>query len=383
VTVFTFIVGMGSFLLAQFCGVTEEGSIQLGGIAGVLRRVSGCAPLAIVAGTAYTILNTNGARLFSFYNGLPFFSQIAIGILFTSKQGLFDPLFYLVATGMAFRYTWRFVHLALGIISALLAIFVLFPFAQVARNYTRGANIRDTFQKTIAFFDDNLRNPRYLVDQYDDYREDLGKEDTGRYFDNPSGLLERMSLIKPADSLIDATLQQGTSGWTTINSGLVDLVPRLILPRRYVNVPNELGFKAGFVDEDNFGTCISFGFAADAFSSFKWAGVGIISFVVGMLLVAVTRLLTPGLRSNIWAVVFLGSYQLTIAEASFAGVLQLFIYQTAWIVATLCAVLLAAWIWQYITSTPVSLATRGQRENIPSPVSILPGEMATQNESSR
>src|SRR4029077_12698819 len=129
--------------------------------------------------------------------------------LFTSKQGLFDPLFYLVATGMAFRYKWRLFHLALGIFAALLAIFVFFPFAQVARNYTRGVNIRDTFQKTIAFFDENLRNPHYLIDQYLEYREDLGKEETARYFDTQSGLLERMSLIKPADSLISATLQQG------------------------------------------------------------------------------------------------------------------------------------------------------------------------------
>jgi hypothetical protein len=164
-----------------------------------------------------------------------------------------------------------------------------------------------------------------------------------------------MSLIKPADSLISATLQQGTSAWDTINSGLADLVPRLILPRRYINVPNELGYKAGFVDEDNFATCISFGFAADAFSSFKWAGVAVISFIVGLLLVTVTRLLTPALHSNIWAVVFLGSYQLTIAEASFGGVLQIFIYQTAWIVATLCGVLFAAWLWLYITRIPASL----------------------------
>jgi hypothetical protein len=347
-----FVVGTGGFLVAQFQGVSEDGAVQLGGLAGLLRRISACAPLAIVAGTAFTIVDSKGKRLFSLYNGLPFFSQLAIGILFTSKQGLFDPFFYLAVTGMAFRYPWRVSHLLGGIFVALLSLYVLFPFAQVARNYTRGVNISDTYKKTIDFLDENVRNTHYLFDQYDEYKEGVGEDDAGRYFESPNGVLERMSLIKPADSLISATLKQGTSGWETIKSGLADLLPRAILPRKYVNVPNALGYKAGFVDEDNAGTCISFGFAADAFSSFGWAGVAVISFFIGLLLIVISRLLTPAIHSNIWAVVLLGSYQLSIAEAPIGGVLQIIVYQTAWTVGTLYILYLATQFWMLLTAKP-------------------------------
>jgi hypothetical protein len=362
-----FVVGTGSFLLAQFYGVSDEGAVQLGGLGGLLRRVSACAPVAIVAGTAYSIIRSQGKRLFCLYNALPFFSQVAIGILFTSKQGIFDPIFYLVATGMAFKYAWRRSHLAFSIIVVLLSIFVLFPFAQVARNYTRGVNISDTFNKTISFFDENLRNPHYFVDQYQEYNEGIGEDDTGRYFETPSGLLERMSLIKPADSLIAATLKRGTSGWESITPGIVDLIPRILLPRRLVNVPNTLGYKAGFVDEDNYGTCISFGFAADAFNAFGWIGVGVISFLIGLLIIAVTRLLTSSLQANIWALVLLGSYQLSIAEVSVAGVMQIVIYQTAWTIATLYSFRLAVLLAQHLKS-----GRRFRSLVTPSPVLPLP-----------
>jgi hypothetical protein len=342
IAILSFVVGSGSFFAAQFVGVNEDGAVRLGGLAGALRRISLCAPLAIIAGTAYTIVTSNGKRIISIYNAMPCCTEFAVGVLFSSKQALLEPFFYLVIAGIAYRFAWSRLHLVTGLLVAFLSLYVLFPFGQVARNYTRGANIHETYRKTIDFVGENFRKPRFLLEQYQEYIEGVENDEMGRYFEKPNGFLERMAMIKGADSLISATLKQGTSGWENIRPGLVELLPRAILPRRFVRVANELGHKAGVIDEDNEITCVSFGFAADAFNSFGWPGVAIISFAIGLLLILVTRLLVGPLRSDIWAVVFLGAYQHGIAEAHIGGVLQAVIYQTAWTVTAVWAIRLVA-----------------------------------------
>jgi hypothetical protein len=177
-----------------------------------------------------------------------------------------------------------------------------------------------------------------------------------------------MSLIKPADSLVSATLKQGQAGWNTIEPGFEDLLPRVILPRRYVNTPNVMGYKAGYVDEDNQSTCISFGFAADAFGAFGWVGAALIPFFIGILIIGVTRLLTTAIPGNIWGIVFLVSYHQVIAEASVGSVVSIFIAQTAWNTVSLSGVVFAAQAWVSVVRAKKSLA-RAQ-EDIAAPARL-------------
>jgi hypothetical protein len=340
--VLSFMIGTGAFFAGQVLGAREDGAIYIGGLAGLLRRVSACAPLAIVAGTSYTILASDRKRLFGPYNFVPFWTQFAVGVVFASKQAMLEPFFYVALTGLAFRFPWRRTHLLVGASIIVLTLFVLYPFGQVARNYTRGPTLGESIKRTVEYLAENLRRPHFLVEQYEQYRESMEEDDMNRYFEKPNGFLERLALIKPTDSLISQTLKEGTSGWQNITAGLADLVPRLLLPRPFVNVPNELGYKAGIVLEENFGTCVSFFFAGDAFSSFGWPGVAVVSFAVGLILIVVTRLLVTGFDQNIWAVMLLGTYHHEIAEGHIGGVLQTIIYQTAYTVCALLAVRLAA-----------------------------------------
>jgi hypothetical protein len=346
ITIISLCIGTGGLLAAQFIGVTEEGAVQLGGLPGLLRRISSCAPLAIVAGTAYTIRASQGRRLLSLYNGIPFAAEFGMGVLFTSKQALFEPFLFVALTGIAFGFAWRRVHLLTGVCSILIAFFVLFPFGQVTRNYTRGANIRETYKKTVEYLDQNLRNPNFLADQYAEYRE--GVEDdklNNSYFKRPNGLLERLALIKPADMLISATYKQGIGGWETIDPAFEDMLPRLILPRRYVDVPNILGVRAGMIDEANTGTDVAFGFAAHAFYAFGWTGVAVSSLLLGVMLIVVTRLITSELPGNVWALLLLGGYQHSVAEGNVGSLMGLLTYAGAWLVGSLLCVKVLTEIW--------------------------------------
>jgi hypothetical protein len=282
----------------------------------------------------------------SLYNAIPFTIEFGLGVLFSSKQALMEPFLFTTLTGIAFRFPWRRRHVLIGLGSALLAFFILFPFGQVTRSYTRGANIRETYKKTVEYFQQNLQNPNFFVDQYLDYREGVEDDKVTRYFNSPNGFLERLSLIKTADMLISATFTQGTGGWETIDPAFADLLPRIILPHRYADVPNILGVRAGMIDEDNTGTDIAFGFAAHAFYAFGWPGVIVTSFLLGTLITVVTRLVTCDLPCNIWAIVLLGGYQHSVAEGNVGSDLNLFTVGTGWILVGFIGVRTLAEIWR-------------------------------------
>src|SRR5262249_19697430 len=124
-----------------------------------------------------------------------------------------------------------------------------------------------------------------------------------------------------------------------------DMLPRLILPRRYVDVPNILGVRAGMIDEDNTGTDIAFGFAAHAFYAFGWTGVVVSSFLLGVMLIFVTRLITRELPGNVWALLLLGAYQHSVAEGNVGSLMGLFTYAGAWTVASLFCVRVLTEVW--------------------------------------
>src|SRR5262249_8295420 len=132
----------------------------------------------------------------------------------------------------------------------------------------------------------------------------------------------------------------------TVTPAFADLLPRLILPRRYVDTANILGVRAGMIDEENVSTAIAFGFAAHAFFAFGWTGMLVTSFLVGVLVIVVTPLLTRDLPGNIWAVVLLGDYQHTVAEGNIGSVLALFTYGLVWVAASLIIVRTLAELWR-------------------------------------
>ncbi len=159
-TVISFLIGLGAGLGGHLSGDNADGSIQLGGVAGLLRRFSSCTPLAIVSGTAYSILQSGGARLFSRYNLVPLLVLGAQGVFYSSKQGMFEPALFLVLTAVTFCFSWRPIHIATGVVACVFGMFVLFPYGQVARNYTRGVTLADTLQRNIDYLRGQPREPR-------------------------------------------------------------------------------------------------------------------------------------------------------------------------------------------------------------------------------
>jgi len=140
------------------------------------------------------------------------------------------------------------------------------------------------------------------------------------YYQRPDAALDRLSVIKPVDVLITATLRQGESGWETVTHGLKMLLPRKIYPQKpAIGSGNFLGLKAGLLTEDDFGTQVSFSIIGDAFSAFGWRGVALIPLVSCLSFFLIYRCLVGPVERNVWCIYFMVYFQHYFVELSIAG----------------------------------------------------------------
>jgi len=321
-----FLIASPGYLLVG----TGDGYVQIGGIAGLMKRLIPCGGIAVVAGTAHAILASDGKRCLSGLNLRPLLVMFLFGMYGASKEGMISPFMYFGLTAAAFRFRLGSTHLLALLGFALFLNFVLFPFGQVARNQIRGYGFAGTVTEIGSFSSEYLTSLKGFRSLYRRSHEGLEDSNMNVYFDRPIDVLERMSLIKPCDSLVDATLELGESRWETIMPAFESLLPASIFWRPYKNSSNYLGIKSGMISEDNEGTSISFGFIADSFSSFRWLGTALIPFALCLLLFGVTQCLTGPMEQNIWWAYFCGLYFHQVAEYNISGIFTLATYQNLW-----------------------------------------------------
>lgn len=311
---------------------TGDGYVQIGGISGVMKRLIPCGGIAVVAGTAHAILSSDGRRCLSRLNLPPILLMFFLGIYSASKEGMIAPFVYLGLTAAAFRFRIGPAHLLALVGFALFLQFVLFPFGQVARNQIRGYGFADTLVEIRSFASEYLDSSKGFQALYQRSDDGLDESMSNVYFDRPIDALERLSLIKTCDALVNSTLELGESKWETILPAFESLLPAAIFRRPYKNSANYLGIKSGIISEENEGTSISFGFIADAFSSFGWIGTALIPFALCLLLFTVTQFLTGRMEQNIWWAFFCGLYHHQVAEFNISGIFTLATYQNLWYV---------------------------------------------------
>jgi uncharacterized membrane protein YidH (DUF202 family) len=344
--IITFALGAVSHLGVMRTGV-EDGALQVGGLPGLLRQWSFCLSLAVVFSTAYVIQKSGGRRLLGWFNGLPVGLFFALGVLSASKQGMIEPLVLVGLTAVAFRFQFALAHLVAGAMFLALAVGVLFPFGQVARNYTRGYGFVETITTTAEFAAKHFTSVegfRQLHEQYDDAAE---RAELTQYYERTIGLLERVSLIKMVDLLVSATAREGESEWDTITHGFKMVLPRFIYPNKpAINTGTYLGKKAGVISEDDWGTQISFGFIADAYSAFGWTGVALIPGIVTACFLLLFNWLVGPLERNVWCVYFFAEFQHFFAEQTISAMTLTILRRPIWLVAIYLLIRIACYGWR-------------------------------------
>jgi hypothetical protein len=304
-------------------GASDDGVIRVGGAAGALRQLSFTSKLAVVFATAHALVRSRGRHAFSALNVAAMGLMFLGGLLTASKQMMFEPPLLFAVTAVAFRFAFRPVHLAAFLALGVLAQVVLFPFAQVARNFVRGYGLVQSVQHTSDFIAALARTGQPIVALHAAAAaDDFGAEEGLTYFHGAGGFIERFSMIKAMDILVTETLRDGASGWETIAHGFRMLVPRFLNPSKpAINTGNFLGHKAKMLGDNDEGTQVSFGFLADSFSAFRWWGAFLAPCLLMTAFVLVYRALTGPLERNAWCAFLVCDFQHSFAEQTIASML--------------------------------------------------------------
>ncbi|NBV21214.1 MAG: hypothetical protein EBS05_04735 [Proteobacteria bacterium] len=316
-------LGFASIVGMIAAGASDDGTIRVGGAAGILRQLSFTMKLAVVFSTAHTLVRSRGQRAFGWLNATAMGLMFAFGLLTASKQLMFEPPLLFAVTAVAFGFTFRASHLASFLALGLLAQVVLFPFAQVARNFVRGYGLVESVEHTAGFVAVLIRSGRPLAQLHAAMEVDENSAEEGlSYFHGANGFLERLAMIKAADILVTETLRDGISGWETISHGFRMLVPRFLNPSKpAMNTGNFLGHKAKMLGDHDEGTQVSFGFIADSFSAFKWWGAFLVPCLLLIVFVIVYRTLTGPMERNVWCAFLMCDFQHSFAEQPIASML--------------------------------------------------------------
>ncbi len=258
------------------------------------------------------------------------------GILHFSKQGLFAPSVAWAIAAIAGGYRTSLSRLlVLGAVVAV-AVSLLTPYSQLARNY---AGRDDERQQAIELLTHPLET-RAMYQEQSKINYELGVD--YHWFDEPQGLLDRLTMVPIDDALIASTdsLRPGSpyALWTYV----INIVPRFLFPDKPLfRWGNLYAHDIGVLADNDESTGISFTPFADGYHTAQWLGVTLYLGVMMCVMFLVCDSVGGSIQRSPWGLMYL----LYFAHAAPEGMLE----QTMYSISNLTAALVgAALIARYV-----------------------------------
>jgi len=289
-------------------------------------------PLAILLGTVYTIRRSGGRRSVNVVTAIASVAMFTFGLISYSKQAMFTPFVCWLVAAASQRYRLRPGQLLLLAGFSVYSVMILSPLSQVAR-----AIVPDNFDRgqRLELSIDLLSHPLRLRATYTGM---IGADVPGQvlpvfarsYFDTPQGLLDRLTIIKSDDRLVNYTLQGHTDGYQRFIYYFINWIPHFILPNKESFAPpggiaagnyyaHETG---GFLAPEDFTTGISFSPTAEAFHMEGWVGILLLGPIAWILLFTTVDLICGDLRRSPFGLIAAVAFAHVAPESLLGGLVQ-------------------------------------------------------------
>lgn len=311
----------------------EGAAITSGALRGMMSYLRFGLSLSSVAAVAARVIETRKEKSLDSIVIITILAQVFIGLITTSKQVSFEGFLSWPITAFFFGYRLKKQDwVAAGGALFFLVVFIA-PFSYMARTRlatdtlgNRAEIVPQMVLDSLLKFDSSfaLYNERKAEE-----RAFLTEENS--YYSSTSLLLERFSLIKAADTLINTTQLKGALGTEFFVKSL-DILPNSLTGFTTFRSGVFLGQWTGLTSEEDDVTSVAFTPFAEAFVVDKMLGVIILTGVFFFLFLFANQMCFPSLRGNIWAVWLLMLTQHSITESS-----------PAWIVFHLTRVIPFCW----------------------------------------
>ncbi|MBM4303309.1 MAG: hypothetical protein FJ112_03160 [Deltaproteobacteria bacterium] len=276
---------VGSLILNFYTSKRDSFSLILAPLLNALSYLGGLGILALIAELNRTAWETKGKKLFNIRSVVILSVLFALGVLGTSKQGMFEPLFAVLVVAIFQKIKIGIKSIATIAFIGLLMVFVFTPLSDDGRNYIK----RDqTLGVKVESLGNYLKENFSSFEGYSQYLRRLREQTIQRYsgeslYTSESTLLiERFSLISAADKLIHYYNNNEKEGYSFFWSQIY-LLPRS-LTGKWLFLDTVKGSvmarKIGMISDDDDVTGISFGSFAEAFAIDGFWGVVWIVFIV-------------------------------------------------------------------------------------------------------
>lgn len=273
---------------------------------------------SIMVATYVRIVTTNGRSVVNWYVAFLLIISMVPGLLNASKEGILTPLlcWIVVVAASRHRFTW-FGTLGLAAVLFVAWAFV-YPFSQNARGPVRESQSISERVSLIILF---IRDPSAFPD-VTSTSEESSEFGTAT---SKVNIIQRYSLLKSNDMLIDADLRSGYTSIDRYTPILLSVVPHALWPDRPNPIlSNELGHKAGFtMGDSDTETGIAIGAPGVFFDLGGWLALIVYTLICVTVYFFVVIRFVGSSESGIWGLVPIGTEALIAGAVSPAAMFNL------------------------------------------------------------
>lgn len=295
-----------------------------GGLFSALVQVNRFSELAILLGVTYQIRKSGGRTSVNF----PALAATGIlwlqgGILGFSKQAMFTPLICWTLAASAQGYRMKKAQVIGGSLMLLFLIRFMVPYAQYGRSQAVGG-IAGNFGVAVRLLSDlGTVRDRYVTNQ-------KASEASGgnSYFSTPQGLFDRLQMIYPDSTIIEATERLGTYGLYPILADIENLVPHAFWANKPVIRWGNIFAHETLtpLDEEDETTGISYSPSGEAFRLAGFPGVFFLAPVIWICTFVWFDSLCGDVRKSPWGLLALTLFAHVAPEGMLDGCIYMIGY---------------------------------------------------------
>ncbi len=320
------LAALGCLILGLIQNVLNAlGLASPGSALSIANQLSQFFPLAIILGTIGAMRDSGGRRSINFVSGLSMTLVLLGGMLAFSKQGIFTPIACWIVAAAFCKFNLRPVHYIV-LIAFAVSSYIVAPLIAAGRvHVSENAGYAERAAVVYGILTHLGQAKQAEVETQANAAAFAGKSG---YYNQPQGLIERLSILSADDSLFNYTAKGNYIGYRPIIEDYENFIPHFILPDKPVPIggnyyAHEIG---GILADADDSTGISFSPMGEAFHVDGWVGIFFLMPLIWLSLFASLDHICGDLRRSPWGLLMVVLFAHAAAESLLASLIWMSVF---------------------------------------------------------
>jgi len=313
-----------------------------GGALSALNQINYFLPLGIILGTVDALQSSHGQRSTNHMILFAMTFTFLVGTIEFSKQGMFTPFVAWLLGAFHMRMRLRPIHFVGMVAFAILSVTVLSPLSYGRDGVYPEMTLGGRFELAESMV---LNLQQVRQDAYDDLIQSEENGSAPGYYNEPKGLVDRLSMVPNDDMLIAFTQQGHVLGYAPIKANFENWIPRALMPNKVQM--NEVGggnfyeHEMSNIQANDTTTGISFSPAAETFHLGGWPGIFLVMPLILTMFFIVFDLLLGDMRRHPWGLLVILLFGHLAPEVGILGPIHETVFGS---IAVICSILFCIYV---------------------------------------